>query len=104
MGAFAGDIFLIFDKNTPDFIVIGNGVAPGAISITRDDMGALPSPEVGAIYCVEGISVAAIESGINTGALATKEELNGLINSFSGVLDNLHEHAQALVANGKEVA
>ena len=86
-GVNAGDMYLLLDKNVPDFIVMGNGEGPGAITITRDDLYSLPAPNVGDIFFVEGISVAAIESGIDTSVFATKEELE----EFSGAMPLLKE-------------
>ena len=74
-GAYPGDIYLILEKNTPDFIVLSNKKEEGAVELTRESLNSLPTPSVGAVYYIEGISVAGIESGIDTSAFATKGEL-----------------------------
>ena len=86
-GANAGDIYLILDKNIPDFIVVGNGEAPDAIAITRDDLDKLPTPVIGDIFFVEGISVAAIESGIDTSVFATQDFVDQRIDTELHLFD-----------------
>ena len=98
IGAYAGDVYLILEEGVPDFIVVGNGELEGAVHIYRDDLNDLPTPLPGGKYFVEGISVAAIESGIDTSAIASREYVDSLVGDVNGVLDLLHDYAEALKA------
>ena len=75
-----GDIIVITEKNVPDFIVIGKGEkSPEAVKISVEEIeaGTLEiAPAVGERYYIQGsaIEIIAIENGIDTSLLVTKEE------------------------------
>lgn len=69
-----GDILLSAEGGVPDFIVFTGLGGTDCVKIT--DANALPELEVGKTYQVGDYLIIAIESGIDTSLLATKEELS----------------------------
>ena len=92
-----GDIIMVTEKGTPDFVVASSLYRSVATEITEEMVitGNLPHPVVGEIYYYvpANKTLIAIESGVDASAFATKEELNSLIEDLSEALTVLHSYA-----------
>ncbi len=83
-GMSPGDHILVTDKNVPDFVVVNFDSSLSSASITDvswNDKNSIPeAAQVGQVYrLVENDrAIMAIESGIDTSAFATKEELSDI--------------------------
>ncbi|MBQ7226729.1 MAG: hypothetical protein IJX02_09050 [Clostridia bacterium] len=77
-GLNSGDVYVILEKNVPEFAVLSkNTTAFDGAVIIQD-----PTDEVeykpGQVYFFAGFNLLAMENGVDTSALATKEELGDI--------------------------
>ena len=97
---------MVTNKGCPDFVVASGVYKSAAEKITKDMVvnGKLPKPEVGGLYYYElcDKTLIAIESGVETGAFATIEYVDGLVGDVSASLSALHEYARLLIERGVE--
>ena len=96
-----GDFIMVIDKSTPDFVVLDYVSADTDVTeVDFEDVinNSLPAPQVGEMFRLKGFDrvLLAIESGIDTGDFATKDDLNALSGEFSKVLTELHDYAEGL--------
>ena len=87
-----GDFIMVIDKNTPDFVVL-DSVGDGRVvtEVSLDDVigNNLPTPNVGEIFKLKGFEkiLLAIESGIDTSAFATKEQLGETDQALDAIIE-----------------
>lgn len=96
-----GDFIMVIDKSTPDFVVldyVGADTDVTEVDFENVINNSLPAPQVGEMFRLKGFDrvLLAIESGIDTGDFATKDDLNALSDEFSQVLTDLHNYAMSL--------
>lgn len=94
-----GDILLSAEGGVPDFIIIIKGSGFGGDYYEITDADALPVFNVGQIYKVGDYAIAAIESGIDTSNLATKEELEALSGRIAAVERDSSDFAESVIEN-----
>ena len=94
-----GDILLSAEGGVPDFIIIIKGSGFGGDYYEITDADALPVFNVGQIYKVGDYAIAAIESGIDTSNLATKEELEALSGRIATVERDSSDFAESVIEN-----
>lgn len=99
-----GDLIMLTEKLTPDFVVIPkdcylDGVE--IIDVTWDtENRILPAEaQVGAVYRLRdnGVTVLAIEGGIDVSVLATKKELESAIGEIGRGIDGIIEMQSSLI-------
>ena len=101
-----GNAMIIGVKGVPDLIVFPNedDALKNASIITIEEIENEEFPEItaGSFFKIFGginnFGFAAIESGIDTSAIATREYVDSLVGDVNGVLDLLHDYAEALKA------
>lgn len=85
-----GDFIMVLNKFCPDFVVVSDEQKEDATDISYDmvQSGTLPLPEVGGAYRFTdtGRVIIGIESGIDTSAFATKEELGEVGNALDNII------------------
>lgn len=88
-GLNSGDVYVILEKNVPEFAVLSkNTTAFDGAVIIQD-----PTDEVeykpGQVYFFAGFNLLAMENGVDTSALATKEEISALTEEVSNVRSDM---------------